>query len=143
MRKQIAAANWKMNLTYQQGEQLLDDILSAGVKLNEHQQAIFAVPSLYLLMTRSAVEEELNYFASAQNCYNKKSGAYTGEISAEMLNSINIKYCVLGHSERREYFNESNAMLAEKLFFIKGNDYLRIGVKVVNVLQHFLFYTNG
>ncbi len=115
MRKQIAAANWKMNLTYQQGEQLLDDILSAGVKLNEHQQAIFAVPSPYLLMTRSAVEEELNYFAAAQNCYNKKSGAYTGEISAEMLNSINIKYCVLGHSERREYFNESNAMLAEKV----------------------------
>lgn len=115
MRKQIAAANWKMNLTYQQGEQLLDDILNAGVKLNEHQQAIFAVPSPYLLMTRSAVEEELNYFASAQNCYNKKSGAYTGEISAEMLNSINIKYCVLGHSERREYFNESNAMLAEKV----------------------------
>ncbi len=115
MRKQIAAANWKMNLTYQQGEQLLDDILNAGVKLNEHQQAIFAVPSPYLLMTRSAVEEELNYFASAQNCYNKKSGAYTGEISAEMLNSINIKYCVLGHSERREYFSESNAMLAEKV----------------------------
>lgn len=115
MRKQIAAANWKMNLTYQQGEQLLDDILSAGVKLNEHQMAIFAVPSPYLLMTRSEVEEELNYFASAQNCYNKKSGAYTGEISAEMLNSINIKYCVLGHSERREYFNESNAMLAEKV----------------------------
>ena len=115
MRKQIAAANWKMNLTYQQNEQLLDDILSAGVKLNEHQLAIFAVPSPYLLMTRSEVEEELNYFASAQNCYNKKSGAYTGEISAEMLNSINIKYCVLGHSERREYFNESNAMLAEKV----------------------------
>ena len=115
MRKQIAAANWKMNLTYQQGEQLLDDILSAGVKLNEHQMAIFAVPSPYLLMTRSEVEEELNYLASAQNCYNKKSGAYTGEISAEMLNSINIKYCVLGHSERREYFNESNAMLAEKV----------------------------
>lgn len=115
MRKQIAAANWKMNLTYQQGEQLLDAILSAGVKLNEHQMAIFAVPSPYLLMTRSEVEEELNYFASAQNCYNKKSGAYTGEISAEMLNSINIKYCVLGHSERREYFNESNAMLAEKV----------------------------
>ncbi|MBK6938191.1 MAG: triose-phosphate isomerase [Chitinophagaceae bacterium] len=115
MRKQIAAANWKMNLTYQQGEELLDEILSAGVKLNEHQQAIFAVPSPYLLMTRSTVEEELNYFASAQNCYNKKSGAYTGEVSAEMLNSINIKYCVLGHSERREYFIESNAMLAEKV----------------------------
>ena len=115
MRKQIAAANWKMNLTFQQGEQLLDDILGAGVKLNEHQMAIFAVPFPYLLMTKSAVEEELNYFASAQNCYNKKSGAYTGEVSAEMLNSINIKYCVLGHSERREYFNESNAMLAEKV----------------------------
>lgn len=115
MRKQIAAANWKMNLTFQQGEQLLDDILGANIDLADHQLVIFAVPSPYLLMTRSEVEEEKNYYTSAQNCYNKKSGAYTGEVSAEMLHSIGVPYCVIGHSERREYFNESNAVLAEKL----------------------------
>lgn len=115
MRKQIAAANWKMNLTYQQGEQLIDDIFNAGIHLKEYQQAVFAVPSPYLVMAQSKLSAATNYFVSAQNCYAKKSGAYTGEISAEMLHSIDIKYCVLGHSERREYFSESNQMLAEKI----------------------------
>jgi triosephosphate isomerase len=115
MRKQIAAANWKMNLTYQQGEKLLDEILANDIQLADHQLVIFAVPYPYLLMTRSGVEEEKNYYVAAQNCYNKKSGAYTGEISAEMIHSIGVPYCVIGHSERREYFNETNAMLAEKI----------------------------
>jgi triosephosphate isomerase (TIM) len=115
MRKQIAAANWKMNLTFQQGEKLLDDILDAEIKLQPHQFAIFAVPAPYLLMTRSRVEEDQNYYPAAQNCYHKKSGAFTGEISVEMLHSLGITYCVIGHSERREYFAESNAMLADKL----------------------------
>ncbi len=115
MRKQIAAANWKMNCTYQQGEKLLDDILKAGIRLKPQQQAIFAVPFPYLIMANSEVSDESNYAVAAQNCYNKKSGAYTGEVSAEILHSINIKYCIIGHSERREYFNESNQMLAEKI----------------------------
>ena len=66
-------------------------------------------------MAKSDVEEQKNYAVAAQNCNNKKSGAYTGEVSAEMLRSININYCVVGHSERREYFAESNAMLADKV----------------------------
>jgi triosephosphate isomerase len=115
MRKQIAAANWKMNLTYQQGEKLLDDIFDAKISLQDHQLTIFAVPYPYLLMTRSEVEEEKNYYAAAQNCYHKKSGAYTGEVSVEMLHSLGIAYCVIGHSERREYFAETHAMLAEKI----------------------------
>lgn len=115
MRKQIAAANWKMNCTYQQGEELLDNILGAQIALADHQQVVFSVPFPYLIMANSEVADEKNYFISAQNCYNKKSGAYTGEVSAEMLQSIGIKYCVLGHSERREYFQESNKMLAEKI----------------------------
>ncbi len=116
MRKQIAAANWKMNLTFQQGEKLLDDILSAEIRLGANQEAIFAVPYPYLLMTRSEVETgERNFYVAAQNCHHKKSGAYTGEVSAEMLHSMNVKYCVVGHSERREYFQETNAMLAEKV----------------------------
>ena len=115
MRTQIAAANWKMNLTFQQGEKLLDDILAAEIKLKDHQKAIFAVPFPYLTMTRSEVADAKNFYAAAQNCYHKKSGAFTGEVSAEMLHSLNINYCVIGHSERREYFSETNAMLAEKL----------------------------
>lgn len=115
MRKQIAAANWKMNLTFQQGEKLLDDILGAKISLASHQKALFAVPFPYLLMTRSEVANEKNFYAAAQNCYNKKAGAFTGEISVEMLHSIGINYCIIGHSERREYFNESNAVLAEKV----------------------------
>ena len=115
MRKQIAAANWKMNLTFQQGEKLLDDILGADIQLKDHQQVIFAVPYPYLLMTRSEVAEETNYHAAAQNCYHKKSGAYTGEVSAEMIHSIGIPYCIIGHSERREYFHETNSILAEKI----------------------------
>jgi len=115
MRNQIAAANWKMNLTFQQGEKLLDDILEAGIALKKHQQVVFAVPSPYLTMARSVVAEEKNYYAAAQNCYHKKSGAFTGEISVEMIHSLGITYCVLGHSERREYFNETNQQLAEKV----------------------------
>ena len=115
MRTQIAAANWKMNLTFQQGEKLLDDILAAGIKLKDHQKTIFAVPFPYLTMTRSEVAEEKNYYPAAQNCYHKKSGAFTGEVSVEMLHSLKITYCIVGHSERREYFSETNAILAEKI----------------------------
>jgi triosephosphate isomerase len=115
MRKQIAAANWKMNLTYQEGEKLLDEILEAKIRLASHQLAIFAVPFPYLLMSRSEVEDVQNYYIAAQNCHHKKSGAYTGEISVAMLRSIRVPYCIIGHSERREYFKESNEQLAEKL----------------------------
>ncbi len=114
-RKQIAAANWKMNLTYQQGEKLLDDILGENIILKQHQQVIFAVPFPYLLMTRSEVETETNYEVSAQNCHHQRNGAFTGEVSAEMLHSMNIGYCIIGHSERREYNAETNAQLAEKM----------------------------
>lgn len=115
MRKQIAAANWKMNLTYQDGEKLLDDILDAGISLAPHQHTIFAVPFPYLIMTRSEVADEFNYHAAAQNCHQKTAGAYTGEVSVEMLQSIGVNYCVIGHSERREYNGETNAMLADKV----------------------------
>ncbi len=115
MRKQIAAANWKMNLTVDKAQSLLDEIISAQIKFNEDRQAIFAVPFPYLQMAQQKINNVDNFFIAAQNCYSKKSGAYTGETSAEMLQSLNIKYVVLGHSERREYFEESNQFLAEKL----------------------------
>ena len=115
MRKQIAAANWKMNLTFDQGQTLLNDILNADINLNDQQLAIFAVPFPYLIMAKEVLNGKKGFFVAAQNCSDKKNGAYTGEVSAEMLQSIGISYCVIGHSERREYFQESNQMLAEKI----------------------------
>jgi len=115
MRKQIAAANWKMNLTLQQGEQLLDDILSKPYQFTSHQQVVFAVPAPYLAAAQAKVKGVQHVFIAAQNCYSKKSGAYTGEVSVEMLTSLGIEFVVLGHSERREYFAESNKFLADKV----------------------------
>lgn len=115
MRKQIAAANWKMNLTYQQGEQLLNDVLKAEISLSTDQQVLFAVPFPYLIMANSKLAGETGYAVAAQNCNEKQSGAYTGEVSAEMLQSVGIGYCVIGHSERREYYLETNKILADKV----------------------------
>lgn len=115
MRKQIAAANWKMNLTYQQAEQLITDIISTPHTLAANQLAVFAVPFPYLTMVVEKLKGKAGTGVAAQNCYTQKSGAYTGETSAEMLQSIGVGYVVLGHSERREYFNESNQMLADKV----------------------------
>ena len=86
MRKQIAAANWKMNLTLQQGEQLLDALLSKPHNLTEYQQAIFAIPAPYLQMAQQKLANKKNVYVAAQNCYSKKSGAYTGEASFKIAN---------------------------------------------------------
>src|SRR5436190_9710868 len=115
MRKQIAAANWKMNLTIDKAENLLDTLVKQLPNLKEDQQVIFAVPFPYLLPAQKKIEGTTNVFIAAQNCYSKSSGAYTGEVSVEMLRSIHIQYVVIGNSERREYFQEGNQFLAEKL----------------------------
>ena len=123
MRKQIAAANWKMNLTWQKGEELLSSINDNKFELAAHHLAIFAVPFPYLYMAQQLVKDkQKGVFIAAQNCSNKKSGAYTGEVSPEMLQSIGIQYVIVGHSERREYFNESNEMLAEKVNLLLDHD---------------------
>lgn len=122
MRKQIAAANWKMNLTYQQGEELLDTILKGNITLSDHHEAIFAIPFPYLIMAAQKLTGKKNYFVAAQNCSDQKSGAYTGEVAAEMLKSIHIGHCVLGHSERREYFSERNSSLAQKVTLCLENN---------------------
>jgi len=115
MRKQIAAANWKMNLTMDKAGALLNDILKENITLAENGQVIFAVPFPYLIKAGELVKGRNGYAIAAQNCSNKKSGAYTGEVSVEMLKSINIQYCVIGHSERREYYHETNQVLKEKV----------------------------
>lgn len=115
MRKKIAAANWKMNLRMDQGVELLQNLLNRNMTLGEGRHVVFAVPFPYLIMARDLVKGHHNYDVAAQNCHNKTSGAYTGEVSADMLESIHIPYVVLGHSERREYNGETNSLLAEKI----------------------------
>jgi triosephosphate isomerase len=115
MRKQIAAANWKMNLTLQQSVDLVDDLLKQPGELQNHQLVVFGVPFPFLQAVKQKVNGKRNYFISAQNCHFQKSGAYTGEVSAEMLKSIGVDYVIIGHSERREYFNENHQMISEKI----------------------------
>jgi len=115
MRKQIAAANWKMNLTLQQAEHLMNELMATPHHPTGNQEVVFGVPFPYLGRIKEMLAGRQNAYVAAQNCYSKKSGAYTGEVSAEMLQSIGVDYVILGHSERREYFNESHAMLAEKV----------------------------
>lgn len=115
MRKQIAAANWKMNLTLQQAEELLDSIVKNNVTLSAGQQVIFGVPFPYLLLAKDKIKDSRDFFVAAQNCYTKESGAYTGEVSTPMLASCGIDYVIIGHSERRQYFSEDNQTLATKI----------------------------
>lgn len=115
MRKQIAAANWKMNLTLQQAETLMDELIAIPHELKENQEAVFGVPFPYLTNIKNKLAGKHHAYIAAQNCYDKKAGAYTGEVSAEMLKSIAVDYVIIGHSERREYFNESHDMLAAKV----------------------------
>ena len=114
MRKQIAAANWKMNLSQNEAETLLDQILATEHHLSGNQEAIFAVPAIYIPLAVQKLSGKNNVFVAAQNCHQKTSGAYTGEIAASMYASAGVHHIVLGHSERREYFAESDALLAEK-----------------------------
>jgi triosephosphate isomerase len=115
MRKQIAAANWKMNLSFAQAETLLNELVVSAHSLGAHQEAIFAMPSIYIPLAIAKLANKSNVYVAAQNCHQKESGAYTGEISASMLQSIGVKHIIIGHSERREYFAESDALLVEKV----------------------------
>ncbi len=121
MRKQIAAANWKMNLTLLQGEQLAEEILSAGIKLSSGQRAIFAVPFPYLAAIARKTAGVNGFYTAAQNCAAERSGAYTGEVSAEMLAGIEIPYVIIGHSERREFFGDTDELLAKKVDLALAN----------------------
>lgn len=114
MRKQIAAANWKMNLSISEASTLLDQLIAASPNLASNQEAVFAVPAIYIPLATQKLAGMNHVYVAAQNCHPKANGAYTGEISAPMLASVGVKHIVLGHSERREYFNESDAFLAEK-----------------------------
>jgi triosephosphate isomerase len=115
IRKQIAAANWKMNLKWAQAESLLNDLFKQPIQFSPNQQVALGVPFPYLSMALSYANHYSHVEVAAQNSAQYASGAYTGETSAEMLQSMGVHYVILGHSERREYFGETNAILAEKV----------------------------
>ena len=121
MRKQIAAANWKMNLSVSEAATLFDQLISTEHNLSAHQEAIFAVPAIYISLATQKLTGKNNVYVAAQNCHPKSNGAYTGEISAPMFASVGVKHIVIGHSERREYFNESDALLADKVNAVLEN----------------------
>ena len=114
MRRKIAAANWKMNLSWTEGDALLNQLVDQQAGLTPTQQVIVAVPFPYLTLAKKIVDSTPGFTIAAQNCHHKEVGAYTGEVSAMMLHSLDIRYCIVGHSERREYQAETNAQLAEK-----------------------------
>ena len=114
MRKKIVAGNWKMNLDLQEGVDLTGEIVNALPKLDEQHQVIIAPPATHLTAIYQTIEDIEFVGIAAQNCSDKESGAYTGEISANMIWSTGASHVILGHSERREYFGESNALLAAK-----------------------------
>ncbi len=115
MRKQIAAANWKMNLSIQEAETLVDKLLEKRFDLSTSQFVLLGVPFPYLMKVKEMVSSANHIEVCAQNVSSKENGAYTGETSAAMLNSIGINYVIIGHSERRQYFHESNEELAAKV----------------------------
>ncbi len=126
MRKQIAAANWKMNLNQQEAKDLLTNILDKLPKLTDNQQVVFSVPALYISNAVQQIGGISNVFVAAQNCHQNTNGAYTGEISAPMYSSVGVNHIVIGHSERREYFAESDALLAEKVNAVLANNSIPI-----------------
>jgi triosephosphate isomerase (TIM) len=115
MRKNIAAGNWKMNKTFEEGTILLSEV--ANMVRDElttpNVAVVLCVPSPYLSSYSKLVDNN-KVFLGAQNCHPKASGAFTGEVSVGMLASVGVSYVIIGHSERREYFAESDAFLAEK-----------------------------
>lgn len=115
MRKKIVAGNWKMNLTLPEGRTLVDGILSGLPALNESRQVVIAPPYTHLAQTAEQLDEYEHIYLGAQNCASEISGAYTGEVSAAMLQSAGVQYVIIGHSERREYFKEDDALLARKV----------------------------
>ena len=116
MRKKIVAGNWKMNKTIEEAKALLSEVVNmVQDEVTGDVEVVLCPPALYLTTARQYVTPGGKISLGAQNCHEKASGAYTGEISAPMLQSIGVEYVILGHSERRQYFEETNAQLAEKV----------------------------
>jgi triosephosphate isomerase len=114
MKQRIVAGNWKMNKNYNGAVSLLDDVL-AKYDSGSDVKVIVAPPAIYLSEFSNRVNGSENFALAAQNVSSEKNGAFTGEVSAEMLSSLHIQYCLVGHSERRTYYNESNSDVNKKV----------------------------
>jgi triosephosphate isomerase len=114
-RKKIIAGNWKMNLDYNESKTLIQEIAQAKENFNEHAE-IVVIPSVPFLSVFHELLKDNDWIKmGAQNCYSKNSGAFTGESSPTQLKSLGVEYCLVGHSERRDYFSEDYAFLSKKV----------------------------
>lgn len=114
MRRQIVAGNWKMNTTPKQGVELLKGVAALKSQAKSSVELIVGVPFTHICCV-SEEATKAGIAVAAQNCADHAKGAYTGEVSAEMVASLGVKYVILGHSERREYYGETSATLSEKI----------------------------
>ena len=111
-RKKIIAGNWKMNMTPSQAVKLVEELKPLVV--NDDVDVVYCVPAIDIVPVVEAVKGT-NVQVGAENFYIEDKGAYTGEISAPMLVDAGVKYVIIGHSERREYFKEDDAFLNRKV----------------------------
>ena len=127
MRKHIIAGNWKMNKNFSEADDLLNDLMEQleNVKLPRETQVIVCPPFPFLEMASDYANDSY-FLVGAQNVSDKESGAYTGEVSAEMLASCEIDCCIVGHSERRSYYGETNAIVAAKVDQLLKHDLMPI-----------------
>lgn len=112
MRQKIVAGNWKMNLTKNEGLFLVEGIVN-GVGVSD-VKVIIAPPFPFISDVVSGVSGS-KVSVSAQNCHQEEKGAFTGEVSVEMLKSFGAEYCIVGHSERRQYFGETDELINQKI----------------------------
>lgn len=116
MRKKIVAGNWKMNLDYQSGLSLFSEIINmAKDEVIGNQELVVCSPFIHLSSLGQLSKNMANVNIGAQNIHQAESGAYTGEISASQVKSVGASHVILGHSERRAYFGETDALLASKV----------------------------
>lgn len=126
-RKKIVAGNWKMNKELLDAMRLTTEIIrGAGTLAKGSVEVVIAPPAVYLHTAISMGKRVPQVKIAAQNCHHKSSGAYTGEIAAPMLKSMEIDYVIIGHSERRKYFGENHAILAEKV-----NTAMEAGLQII------------
>ncbi len=113
MRKKIVAGNWKMNTIVPEGVELAKAVVAKSAEVPAEVGLVVAAPFTHLAPV-AAVVKGTRVALSAQNCADKEKGAYTGEVSVDMLKSVDCEYTILGHSERRQYYGETDAKLVEK-----------------------------
>lgn len=113
MRQKIVAGNWKMNTTVPEGVELAKAVVAKAGEVPADVKLIIATPATHLVPVAEVVKGSV-VALSAENCADKASGAYTGEISAAMVASTGAQYTILGHSERRQYYGETDEKLVEK-----------------------------